>query len=281
MRNPFLRVDCSGKLYQISLLADRGHLWPERARWAFNGSCAAGRPQATALAQVDLLVEVANAGNQVCGAGSRIGYGISKRALDITSALLALVMLTPLLLALMLLVHLDSRGPAIFRQSRIGYRGHHFTLYKLRTMYHGAGDTPHRAAIARYMRGASLATTPTGRAPFKLEHDPRITRAGRWLRRLSLDELPQLVNVLRGDMSLVGPRPALDYEVEHYAPYHWQRFQVRPGITGMWQVYGRSQVPFAEMIAMDLTYIRNRSFWLDLKLLWLTIGVVLAQRGAV
>jgi lipopolysaccharide/colanic/teichoic acid biosynthesis glycosyltransferase len=116
---------------------------------------------------------------------------------------------------------------------------------------------------------------------FKLVYDPRVTRAGRWLRRWSLDELPQFINILRGDMTLVGPRPALPYEVEHYTAYEMQRFQVRPGLTGIWQVYGRSRVPFAEMIEMDLVYIRQRCLLLDLKLLWLTIGAVLLQRGAV
>jgi len=205
-------------------------------------------------------------------------YRVAKRALDIAIALPALVICTPLLLVLVLLIRLDSPGPALFRQTRIGYQGRPFTMHKLRTMFHGTSDTLHRLAVISYIHGAAMPAMAGGL--FKIEHDPRVTRIGHWLRRWSLDELPQLLDVLRGDMTLVGPRPALAYEVEQYTPYQQQRLLVLPGITGMWQVYGRSQVPFAYMIELDLAYIRQRSFWLDLKLIILTVGVVLSRRGA-
>jgi len=212
------------------------------------------------------------------------GYAVAKRLLDIVLSLLILALCAPLFLVIMLMIRLDSPGPAIFRQTRVGYQGRSFTLYKFRTMHHGSSEALHRAVIARYMRGEMIGATDAATMPrvlFKLEQDPRITRFGRWLRRWSLDELPQFVNVLRGDMTIVGPRPPLWYEVEHYDTYQRQRLQVRPGITGIWQVYGRSRVPFTEMVEMDLAYIRQRSLFLDLKLIWLTVGVVLRQRGAV
>jgi lipopolysaccharide/colanic/teichoic acid biosynthesis glycosyltransferase len=220
---------------------------------------------------------------QALQSSARLGHCLGKRVFDMTIALLALIVLGPLLLVIALLIRLDSPGPVIFRQVRIGYQGRPFTLYKFRTMYQGSSEALHRAAIVRYMRGEAIGGTETAQVShvrFKLNHDPRVTRIGRWLRRFSLDELPQFINVLCGDMTVVGPRPALPYEVELYTPYQWQRFQARPGITGIWQVYGRSRVPFTEMIEMDLTYIRCRSLLLDLKLIWLTIAVVLLQRGA-
>jgi lipopolysaccharide/colanic/teichoic acid biosynthesis glycosyltransferase len=139
-------------------------------------------------------------------------------------------------------------------------------------MISGGEDSPHRQHVAEHIK---IGTRPTG----KLENDPRITGIGRWLRRHSLDELPQIYNVLRGDMSLVGPRPCLPYEFEQYAPWHKERFSVRPGMTGLWQVSGRSSVSFNDMVILDLYYIHNISLWLDAAIALRTVGVVLTGKG--
>jgi len=177
----------------------------------------------------------------------------------------------------------------VFRQLRLGRGGAPFVFYKFRTMTHGADDTVHRDFVARLIAGQAPGA-PTSQAPagdeaaqggFKLQHDPRVTRLGRFLRRTSLDELPQLFNVLRGDMSLVGPRPPIPYEARHYRAWHLRRLlQLKPGITGPWQVSGRSQVPFDDMVRMDLRYIARSSLGLDLLLLARTVGVVFSGRGA-
>lgn len=205
-------------------------------------------------------------------------YDWGKPLFDRAVALVALIVLSPVLLTVSVAIRLDSPGPIVFRQKRIGKAGQEFTMYKFRTMADGAEDTPHRAAFERFFRARSL--EETGASTFKIEHDPRVTRVGRFLRRTSLDELPQLFNVLEGTMSLVGPRPPIPYETELYQPRHWQRLTVHPGITGTWQSMARSQVPFEEMVDLDLDYISRRSFLLDLKILLLTIWVVLSQKGA-
>ena len=151
-------------------------------------------------------------------------------------------------------------------------------MYKFRTMTVDNDESLHRAAFERFFRAQSL--EETGAPSFKIQNDPRVTRVGRVLRSTSLDELPQLANVIKGEMSLVGPRPPIPYETGMYEPRHWARLAVRPGITGAWQALARSCVPFEEMVAMDLDYIRRRSLLLDLKLIFLTIGVVVHRRGA-
>ncbi len=220
--------------------------------------------------------------DEIDGSSSRVvssgWYEWGKPIFDRIVALLALIALSPVLLAIALAVRLDSPGPIIYRQKRVGQGGRVFTMYKFRTMVDGAEDTPHRAAFERFFRARSL--DETGARTFKLEGDPRVTRVGRLLRATSLDELPQLLNVLGGTMSLVGPRPPIPYETELYEPRHWRRLDVRPGITGPWQATARSQVPFEDMVAMDLDYIVRRSFLLDLKILLLTVGVVLTRKGA-
>jgi lipopolysaccharide/colanic/teichoic acid biosynthesis glycosyltransferase len=177
----------------------------------------------------------------------------------------------------------------VFRQVRLGRGGAPFVFLKFRTMTHGADDAVHRDFIARLIAGAPAgeahrsapADDAATQGSFKLQDDPRVTRLGRFLRRTSLDELPQLFNVLRGDMSLVGPRPPIPYEARHYRAWHLRRLlQVKPGITGPWQVAGRSQVPFDEMVRMDLRYIARCSLALDLLLLLRTVGVVVSGRGA-
>jgi lipopolysaccharide/colanic/teichoic acid biosynthesis glycosyltransferase len=202
-----------------------------------------------------------------------------KRVLDVAVAGTALVLLAPLLLVLWLAIRLSGgAGDAIFRQRRVGRDGASFVLYKFRTMYTGASDDTHR----RYVRLLLADRAPaTGRAGlYKLTDDPRITRIGALLRRTSLDELPQLVNVLRGEMSLVGPRPALPYETELFPPEYDERFRVPPGLTGLWQVSGRNRLTMRQGLDLDLEYVRRRTMRLDLSILLRTVPAVLHVGGA-
>lgn len=200
----------------------------------------------------------------------------AKRAFDLVAAAFGIAVLSPLFLLLYIAVRLSSRGPAFYVQRRVGAEGRRFDFYKFRTMLHRSDDSIHRAYSERLING--WAQRDGGRA-FKLTADPRVTPLGRFLRKSSLDELPQLFNVLRGDMSLVGPRPPIEYEIEYYQDWHRQRLQAKPGITGLWQVSGRSQVPFDEMVMLDIHYMEHWSFLLDLKILLRTIPVVLFGVG--
>jgi exopolysaccharide biosynthesis polyprenyl glycosylphosphotransferase len=202
----------------------------------------------------------------------------AKRLLDATLCLFAILLLIPVFIVLAVLIRMDSTGPILFRQRRVGLNGETFTCFKFRTMYANADEALHRQAIKRFAAGESLSDDSNAR--FKLANDPRITRVGAILRRTSLDELPQLFNVLFGDMSLVGPRPAIPYELENYKDWHHERHNVKPGITGLWQVYGRSTVGFDEMMKLDVQYAKKASVWLDIKLIMLTIPAMLMQRGA-
>jgi lipopolysaccharide/colanic/teichoic acid biosynthesis glycosyltransferase len=199
------------------------------------------------------------------------------RALDIVVAVLLLVLLAPALLLIALVVRIDSPGWPVYRQQRLGLRRRPFMVNKFRTMTANADHETHREFVIALISGER---GPTDAGRFKLTEDHRITRVGRFLRRSSLDELPQLWNVLRGDMSLVGPRPPIQYEVDRY-PEHWfGRFAVKPGMTGLWQVNGRSDVTLEEMIRLDLEYVRRRSFWFNVEILLRTVPVVLRGRGA-
>ena len=202
-----------------------------------------------------------------------------KRAVDVVGSAAAVAALSPVLASCAAIVRLGSPGPILFRQKRIGQNGRAFTMFKFRTMYVDCDPAVHEAYVRRYIAGEVGADDSGGATVFKLVGDKRITPAGRWMRRLSLDELPQLLNVLRGDMSLVGPRPPLPYEVEHYRPRDLQRLRAMPGITGLWQVSGRNQTTFDEMIDLDLEYIDRWSVRLDLRILWRTIPVVLFPDG--
>lgn len=213
-----------------------------------------------------------------------------KRCLDFALATLLLVALLPLLLLIALLIKLDSRGPVLFAQQRVGavrkrlgHRGiwliRNFTIYKFRSMADKVSSAAHEAYIRDFVSGKAEAGPETD-GKFKLTNDPRVTRIGRVLRKLSLDELPQLLNVLKGEMSLVGPRPVPPYEVACYRDGDHKRLAALPGITGLWQVKGRCRVSFEEMVRMDVDYIRRASLSLDLKLLFLTIPAVLSKRGA-
>jgi lipopolysaccharide/colanic/teichoic acid biosynthesis glycosyltransferase len=202
------------------------------------------------------------------------------RLLDIAVSVVLLVLLAPLFALIAVAIRLDTGGPVFFRQSRLGLGLSEFAVNKFRTMHSGSSTELHREYVVGLIRADSSARPPAHNGLYKLESDPRITRVGRVLRRFSLDELPQLWNVLRGDMSLVGPRPALPYEVEQY-PAHWyQRFSVRPGITGLWQVSGRNHLTFDQMIDLDLDYAQRRSFWLNLRILAKTPWVMAHGKGA-
>jgi lipopolysaccharide/colanic/teichoic acid biosynthesis glycosyltransferase len=206
-----------------------------------------------------------------------------KRTLDVVVAVVLLLILVPVLVLCALAVRLDTPGPILFRQQRIGRYGRPFTMLKFRSMYDGVDQAIHRSYATSFILGTAARQPAGKRTPsmlYKLTQDARITTVGRWLRLTSLDELPQLWNVLRGDMSLVGPRPPLDYEVAHYQPRHKRRLAVRPGITGLWQVRGRSSVSFEEMIDMDLEYIDRQSILLELRILVMTLPAILARRGA-
>jgi exopolysaccharide biosynthesis polyprenyl glycosylphosphotransferase len=201
---------------------------------------------------------------------------IAKRASDIIIASFALAILSPVWLIIALLIKLDSRGPIFYKQERVGMDGRIFLFYKFRTMSRDADDAAHREYQQKYIAGRAEATLVEGERPaYKLVADARITRSGHWLRRLSLDELPQLLNVLRGDMSVVGPRPPIPYEVEAYQLWHRKRLDMKPGLTGLWQVSGRNRLPFDEMVRLDLFYIENWSLLLDLKIILRTLPVML------
>jgi lipopolysaccharide/colanic/teichoic acid biosynthesis glycosyltransferase len=207
-------------------------------------------------------------------------YGV-KRALDVAASLTLLLLLSPILLLIAVLLKLTSPGPILFRQERVGRGAKPFAMLKFRSMRVNADPALHHAFVTKFIR-SSAQLHPAGReALFKLTNDPRVTPLGRILRKTSLDELPQLWNVLRGDMSLVGPRPPLRYEVEQYQPWHWRRVRdAKPGITGLWQVNGRSRTTFDEMVRLDLRYVRTCSFWTDIKILLATPRAVISGKGA-
>jgi lipopolysaccharide/colanic/teichoic acid biosynthesis glycosyltransferase len=204
---------------------------------------------------------------------------VACRVLDVVLAVVLLVALSPLLLAIAIVIRLDSPGAAIFRQGRLGRGMLPFTVYKFRTMQDGAPNDVHRRFVEALIAGEQ--PNPCDGGPrFKLVGDARVTRVGHVLRRTSLDELPQLLNVVRGNMSLVGPRPPIPYEVAQY-PAHWfERFAVKPGITGLWQVSGRSEVTHEQMIQLDLEYIRRRSLGFNAWIVLRTIPAVISRRGA-
>jgi len=195
---------------------------------------------------------------------------MAKRALDVIAAFLAIVLAALPMICIALAIRLTSPGPILFRQGRVGKGGRLFISYKFRSMYVDAED---RLAEVKHLNQADGPI-------FKIHKDPRITAAGRFLRRTSLDELPQLFNALKGEMSLVGPRPALMTEVLKYEPWQMDRLTVRPGLTGLWQVSGRSDLPFEAMMRLDLEYIRRWSLWFDVWLLIRTLPAVLSGRGA-
>jgi lipopolysaccharide/colanic/teichoic acid biosynthesis glycosyltransferase len=201
-----------------------------------------------------------------------------KRLMDVVVTLLLLPIAGPVILVAGALVRWGSPGPAFYRSERIGRDGAPITVLKLRTMWVDADDAPHRQYVVAQL--TADATRSADGDLHKLSDDSRVTPIGRHLRRTSLDELPQLFNVLGGQMSLVGPRPDVPYAVEHYEPWQRERFDVLPGMTGLWQVSGRAALSPQAMLSLDIDYVRDWSLWLDVKLLARTVGVVVRQVGA-
>lgn len=208
-------------------------------------------------------------------AWSRVG----KPVFDAVFASVFLVILSPLLAAAAVLIRLTTPGPALIRQTRVGRNGRLFVLYKFRSMYTGSSDELHRQYVRKLLTEDE---PPAGgqRGLFKLEGDPRVTPVGRVLRKTSIDELPQLLNVIKGDMSLVGPRPALPWEVEMIGEAYGKRFEARPGLTGLWQVSGRSRLTMRQGLELDVEYVGRQSFAFDLMILLKTVPAVLLTRGA-
>jgi exopolysaccharide biosynthesis polyprenyl glycosylphosphotransferase len=202
---------------------------------------------------------------------SRKLYYISKRAMDITGSIVGLALLSILLVLIAVLIKIeDPKGPIFFSQTRVGKNGKEFKMYKFRSMVSDAEEKLEDLLKYNEVSGAM----------FKMKDDPRITRIGTFIRKTSIDELPQLLNVLMGDMSLVGPRPPLPREVEEYTSYDKQRLLVKPGCTGIWQVSARNSVGFEEMVEMDLYYIQNRGLYFDLKIILKTVTVLLGSKNA-
>lgn len=215
-------------------------------------------------------------------ASRRFQIGL-KRVIDLLGALVGLMLFSPIMLATALAVKMTSAGPIIFKQTRFGKRGARFQFYKFRSMYWNTDDQIHREYVANLIKGHLEKINQGDKdAPlFKMASDSRVTRVGRIIRRTSIDELPQFFNVLKGEMSLVGPRPPLDYEVQKYEPWHLRRIlEVKPGVTGLWQVGGRSKTSFDEMVRLDLRYVQNWSLWLDLKIILKTVKAVFSLKGA-
>jgi lipopolysaccharide/colanic/teichoic acid biosynthesis glycosyltransferase len=207
----------------------------------------------------------------------RPASSLARRALDVSVAGTVLLLMVPVIAIAAIAVRLSSPGPVLFRQRRLGRHMEPFTVLKFRTMRADADSALHRD----YVRSL-IGTQPPEDAPdnlYKLVIDPRVTRVGRFLRSWSLDEVPQLWNVLRGEMSLVGPRPVIEYEVEQYPDWYLRRFAVKPGLTGLWQVSGRNEKTYEEMVRYDIEYAERRSLWLDLRILARTALVVMRRQG--
>lgn len=207
--------------------------------------------------------------------------GRFKRAFDLLAASLMLIVVSPVMLVIALLIKKTSPGPVLFAQERLGKDGQPFKFYKFRSMEHNSDDAIHRQFVSMFIGGDAdgCADTNSGDQVFKMKRDPRVTGIGAVLRKTSLDELPQLFNILMGEMSLVGPRPPIAYEIENYQPWHMERLKAVPGLTGLWQVSGRSSVSFEEMVRLDIRYINNWSPWQDFVILLKTIPVVFQGTG--
>ena len=200
----------------------------------------------------------------------RIIYNFSKRILDFVLSLLALIVLSPLLLIVAILIKIESKGPTIFSQKRIGMNGKEFKMYKFRSMVINAEELKEKLSKKNEMSGPM----------FKIKDDPRVTKIGKFIRKTSIDELPQLINILKGDMSLVGPRPSLPSEVVKFESWMLDRLSVKPGLTCYWQVSGRNNIGFIEWMKLDLKYVDDRGFLLDLKLIFKTFFVLFGDKNA-
>ena len=205
-----------------------------------------------------------------------------KRGFDILGSIIGILLLSPLMLMTALVIKIDSPGPVFFTQVRLGKKGVPFIFYKFRSMQYKADDMIHRKYVTDLIKGDShkINHGDTDNPLYKIKNDPRVTRVGKFIRKTSIDELPQLFNVLKGDMSLVGPRPAIPYELEMYKPWYHRRLDAKPGLTGLWQVSGRSTLGFDEMMELDVKYVEEQSFKLDLMIILRTPLVILSRRGA-
>jgi exopolysaccharide biosynthesis polyprenyl glycosylphosphotransferase len=219
----------------------------------------------------NMMSELSDSGHRALVANNNRGYLFSKRVIDIVGSVFGIILLSWLFLITAILIKIeDHKGPVFFKQVRIGKDGKEFNMYKFRSMVTDAEEKLNELLKHNEVSGAM----------FKMKDDPRITKIGRFIRKTSIDELPQLWNVLKGDMSLVGPRPPLPREVAEYTPYDKQRLIVIPGCTGIWQVSGRNNVGFNEMVEMDLEYIKKRNIFLDIKIIIKTIKSVLFSKNA-
>lgn len=198
-------------------------------------------------------------------------YYVAKRSIDIIVSIIGIVMLSPLMLIISIYIKMSSEGNAIFSHIRLGYRGRYIKVYKFRTMVQNAQEV---------LKNMTPSEKKEFEENFKLENDPRITKVGRFLRKTSLDELPQFFNVLIGNMTLVGPRPIVEAELVKYGEHGRKFLSVKPGVTGLWQVSGRSDTSYEERVMLDMNYIDNRSLWMDLKILFMTFIVVMKKDGA-
>jgi len=214
-------------------------------------------------------IELSNAYSYNCE--KSMGYFFVKRLMDIFGSLCGIAFLSPVLIITAFAIKLDSKGPVLFVQQRVGLNGKLFKIYKFRSMIIDAEELLHKLKDKNEMSGPM----------FKMQEDPRVTSVGRFIRKTSIDELPQLFNILKGEMSLVGPRPNLLREVEKFSEYHKLKLQVKPGLTCYWQVMGRSSVDFVEWMNLDIRYIQERSIWLDLKLIFRTVRVLFGDENAI
>lgn len=201
---------------------------------------------------------------------SKFIYVFFKRIIDILGGVMGLIILSPILIIIGVLIKLESKGPVIFSQKRIGLNGKEFKMYKFRSMVENAEEIKEKLKEKNEMSGPM----------FKIKDDPRITKIGKFIRKTSLDEVPQLINVLKGDMSLVGPRPSLPNEVKEFEPWMLKRLEVKPGLTCYWQVMGRNNIDFENWMKLDIKYVNERSFWLDIKLIFKTFFVIFGDKNA-
>lgn len=200
----------------------------------------------------------------------KVLYNIAKRSLDIMASLVGLILLSPIILIVAILIKLESEGPIVFSQKRIGLNKREFKMYKFRSMVQNAEELKEKLQKQNEMSGPM----------FKMKNDPRVTKVGKFIRKTSIDELPQLINVLKGDMSLVGPRPSLPKEVEKFEPWMLKRLEVKPGLTCYWQVSGRNNIDFEDWMKLDIKYVEDRSFLLDIKLIFKTVFVLFGDKNA-
>ncbi len=215
----------------------------------------------TILEQLDQQVEIKK---------ESLMYLVSKRAMDIVASLFGLIILSPLLIIVSILIKLESSGPILFKQERVGLRGKHFVMYKFRSMVINAEELKEKLESQNEMSGPM----------FKIKNDPRVTKVGKFIRKTSIDELPQLINILKGEMSIVGPRPSIPSEVEMFERWMLIRLDVKPGLTCYWQVRGRNNIGFEEWMEMDVEYVSDRNIWIDIKLILKTVWLLFGDKNA-